>query len=817
MSTNQLPKEHQQPITGKPLQRIPWSEKIADQRKWFKKNIDYHINISSFNYSRSNESAKKRDIRTLYQVYNNHFPMNWFNHFTDPLNAENPLHKKYPAKVRPTAMLRTNIDLLWGEYPERPFVYQVVNMGEDAYNSYLESMSASIKNNLQEHFLAVAQQAMKASGYEGNFTEVPTESEIEMPESIRERFTAKYKDNLAIRGQKWVTRALREYQIKEKLIEMFKDWLIAGEVRSYKNIENGNFRYDRVGPMELDHDRSETVRYVEDGEWAVRRNLWNISDVVDSFYDDLKEQDHHNLEMRNHWVTPDALFTYLGGKADLQTAKIPVYHVEWKGKKEVLIVEVTDPFTGETSEMNLDEDTPLDASMKVVKRIWVNEIYEGWRLGDDIYVRMRPIPVQRNEMNNFSVCKLSYNGRNYSDTYDVNISVLEMGIPYAIMYMATNFSIEKTMAKNKGKFTLVDQNTIPQGDGWDDEKFFYYADALGWMVINRNQVGADKSFNQYQSVDMGLMNDIKNLIELRDSFKRDWDELLGVNPQRKAQIGTSAGKGTTEEAIFRSTVITNMIFTTFEQFVQRELQGLLDFSRFINVEGIKSIYNLDDFDTELLSIDPNSYCSAELGLFMQNSAEELNMLNGYKAQTQALIQNNVKASTILEIAMAKSSAELLTKLKRIEEIETDMAAREAESEGEREERVLEIQGRLKEIESMLRIDEINAEWDRRDQNTMMKGEYDIYAAANIKGDGDADNNGVPDAAEIGKRIIETQKLLTDERLKQQDMASKNKMHNDQMQLEREKLQVQKEAIASKERTEKLKAKTALKNKTTGEK
>ncbi|RWZ86803.1 MAG: hypothetical protein EO766_13435 [Hydrotalea sp. AMD] len=811
--SNQLPDDRKRTApTGRPLQRLTWAEKTDKNYEWFKQNIDYYVHLSNFNFGTA-PSARK-DLRVLYAVYNNQFPLDWFNHITDPLNATNPNHKKYPAKVRPTSMIRTNLDLLLGEYPQRPFVYQVVNMGEDAYNSYTDGLMKAIQQNIEEHFLAMAQQQMAAAGH--NFQEIPAQGgqqaqdgqqEIPTPEEVKERFNASYKDNIAIRGQKWVKRAIREYEIRKKFLKMFKDWLIAGRTYSYKNIENGNFIYERVSPLEFDFDKSPGVDYIEDGEWAIRRVLLTISDVVDKFYDELKDADHEELERRMHWVTPFSMYNYLQeefSKYDTYSGKIPVYHVTWKGKKKLLHAVYTDPFTGQQQEMTLDEDTAIDDTIKIVKEEWVNEVYEGWRVGDDIFCRMRAIPVQRNQMNNFSTCKLPYNGKHYSDTHAENISVLEMGIPYAIMYMVTNFVLEKTIAKNKGKITLIDQNAIPQQNGWDEEKFFYYADALGYMLINRNQIGVDKSFNQYTTLDMRLFDDIKNLIELRDSFVHDWDALLGITPQRKAQVDTSAGMGTTQTAIFRSTIMTDMIFTLFEEFTERELQGFLDYSRFINVDGIRAIYNEDDFDKELLSIDPNSYCNAELGVFVKTSAEEQNILNQYKSQMQAMIQNGVKQSTILEIVQSNNVAELMAKLKAIEEIEARNSEAQQESEQEHEKDIERMKEQFLKVQSLLKIDEINAEWDRKDQNEMLKGEYAIEAAGLGADGGDQNHNGIPDATEITKRVIAAQKALSDERKATAEIASRERIHKDQMAMQDKQMRLEEKKLASKEKVEKMK-------------
>ena len=786
-------------LTGAPLQRIPWSEKIKDNKQWFKNNINYRVAQSSFGVNYTNTTRK--DIGMFYDVYNNKFPLKWFNHITNPLNTDDAKLKNFPAKIRPTAMLRTNIDLLLNEWPNRPFGFQVDNLGEDAYNSYLDGLSKKIEGNLQQHFVAVAQQAMQDAGHT---TEGPEEQEISIPEEIKERFTAGYKDNMAIRGQRWMKRAMREYNVRPKLNKMFKDWLIAGYAFSYKNLENGNFVYERVSPKELDWIKSPNCDFLEDAEVVIRRQLMTVSEVVDRFYDEIDNKAHSALEQHN-WTSPATMYNFLSD--NLQGANminmVPVYHVTWTGKKEVRFVNYTDPLSGQTQEdVIVDEDMEILPGITVTKSEWVNEKYEGWRLGDNIYCKLRPLPVQRNEMNNYSKCKGPYNGRLFSDTHSENISVLELGLPFAIMYMITDYTIEKTVAKNKGKILLMDQKAIPSGPDWNEDKFFYYADALGYMLVDRSQQGVDKSMNQYHVMDMTTFDQIKELIQLRDSYKKGWDDVLGISPQRKAQMASTEGLGVMNQAIEQSSLITNGIFTLFEEFVEKDLQGILDFSRFINVEGVRAIYNSDDFDSMLLDIDPNTYCNAELGLFLNFSSIEMRRLDAFKQNIQAMIQNAVKPSTILEVIAAESMTELKAKLKRVEAIELEQSQQQQQAEQDHEKEVEAIKEQYLRLSKLLDGDNINLEWDRRDQNEIVKGEYALMSTEGAIADGDVNNNGIPDANEVLKHAHSAVALASQERAQAAEIASREKM-------QARDIEMRKQELAAKKAIEDKKAKVAL--------
>src|SRR5688572_27188256 len=141
---NELPVDS----VGRPLQMLSFKEKTDE---WYKSNADHYICRSNFTYG--SQTSTRKNLLQLYEVYNNEFPMEWFKHITNPLGTANKAHKAFPAKVRPVTILRTNIDLLLGEWPHRPFVYNVENLGEDGYIRYTEGLRKAVRNNLDQIFI----------------------------------------------------------------------------------------------------------------------------------------------------------------------------------------------------------------------------------------------------------------------------------------------------------------------------------------------------------------------------------------------------------------------------------------------------------------------------------------------------------------------------------------------------------------------------------------------------------------------------------------------------------------------------------------
>lgn len=794
-------------VTAKPLQRISSSAKYSRSSLYFKDTADYYI---------SRNTAVKGNIKELYDVYNNRFPVKWFKHIMDPLSAKKKEHRNFSARMRPTGILRTNLDLLMGEYPRRPFVYQVTNLGEDGYNAYTAALQKNLQGNLSQHFIAgVMQQAAEAGT---PVEQMPDPGEIQMPDSFVKKFKSTYKDNIAIKAQKWLKRAIKEFGIRQEQFKMFKDYLITGYCYSYKSVERSSLVYERVPVSELTYDQNDGNEYLEDKEWIVRSRYMNFSDIVDNYYDELKNSDLNDIEKGN-LGSPSDFYGYMSGSTmggvSVNSEMWEVKHVVWTGKKKILVISYPDPMTGEMQEEIHDEDYIINEALgESSVAMWVNEKHEATRIGRDIYIRMRPVPIQRNAMNNHSTCKGPYNGRSFSNTESDNISIMEIGLPFQLMHMIIGYILEKTIAKSKGKILMMDRNAIPRDNGWDEEKFFYYSDALGYALMDRNQLGVDKTMNQYHVLDMTQFDSIAQLINLQTQVKQMWDDVLGITRQRKGQTYASDSVTNNQSATFQSTVITDSIFSSFEEYMEKDYQGLLDLSKFTNIDGVRKIYNNDDFDLELLEIDPHEYTNADLGIYFVSSVKEQERFEAFRNNLQAMTQNGTKNSTVLDILMSDSVAELKQKLIQVEDIEAQMQQQQEEEKGKQgqamQEQAEEHEKMMAEYMNTLKKDLMNLEWDRRDENKMIEGEYTLAAGDSASVNAGGELTGAPDQAAMDKNINERMKSLSAERLAREQQINENARQVRE-------LTFKYDEMSSKERMNTANNKTAIANKVVGEK
>lgn len=754
----------------KPLQRVSYAEKITNKNEWGKQNIQYHKSIS--NFGRIANTSRDRDIQALYEIYNNKFPDRWFNYITNPINSTKDEFKNFPARIRSYTIIRPNIDLFCGEFSKRPFNYTVVNAGEDAYNSFLEAQKESLKRNLEQHFVNTANEAGADTGQESQ--------PVELPQQILDKFLSSYKDIRAMQGQDALTIIKEEESIRELFSDLIKDWTIAGEVYTFKDVRFSEIDYERVSPLDIDYDKSLGIKYIEDGEWVVRKMYLTVSDVVDRWYNDLKNEDLDQIEGQTasqaSFRTPQSFLNrFSDSNKEERRNKIEVFHCVWKSKIKVGVLSYSDPITGQIQQMEVSEDYLIDKDKgESIEWIWVNQIWEGYEIDNSVFVGIQPLPIQRNEMNNFSKCKLPYNGKRFSDTHSENISILELGIPYQVMHIIYKYRLELTLNKHKGKLALIDKNVIPNKPGWNEEKFLYYAEALGYMFIDRNQIGADKSFNQYQVLDMDFFQHIDQMLKLIQANKQEWDEVLGINNYRKGQTQASDAVGNVQQGVFQSSIMSEVVYTSFEDFLKRELKGLLDYSKFAWVNGKKKVYRSSDERIEILKIDPEDFCETEYDVFVINSSSENEKLKALKSAAENYASSGGKMSMVAEIIGSDNFAKVSNKIKVLEDMEQKFAQQTAKDENDAKEKQIQLTQEFETIKHDLAVDLQDKKYDREENLAKIKGDYQIEAASVVKAGEQEGIAGIQDVHAIADRELDREKHYGELSLKNRELNIKEK-------------------------------------------
>jgi hypothetical protein len=793
----------------RPLMRVSYNAKIEDNFKYCQQWMEYCINSSRFSgttFTGSNSNRKFKDrnqLRKLYDLAENKLDETWFAKLTNPYNAKNAANKNFPASIEFYNLLYSNYRLLMGEKDDFILDFMVINKTP-------ESESLKLKNLLKASQENLRQQYINELNLQGVDTGRDTQ-EIEPLENVIEKFNREYRDELSIQGQLTLEYIVQFNRMHEVFLDMFKDWLVAGESYIFSEERHEEVISERVPVFEIDYAKTPNSKFIEDADWVVRRMEMTQNEILDKFWhliddDELKQID----ERYNATATPYYYVFNEHYRSEKEvdrltrTERIVVYHCQWRTYRKVGILTYPNKF-GEFIKRQVDETFKLTREDKqlgaTLEFIWVNEVWEGYLVDERFYLGFRPLPYQMNELGNLAESKLSYNGRS------TDVSMFELGLPWQKLWIIIWYRLEMAIAKSKGTIGVLPIQAVPSGEGkegWDKEQFLYASEALGLMLVDLQQDGLEGQTlnNLLGKIDMNQLGDASFYIDLLEYIKVNWDNTLGITPGRKGAQKASATVGGLQSELEQSNAITSLIFSEFEQIEERALTQQLNLSKYAFLSGKKAMLVRDDLSQTYLDLNPEKHIAADYGVFVTKSRKEKRNLEVLKQAGINLASQGNKPSIIAEIAQATNIAKVTAVLKQIEDKDAELQAQiqQAEIQAQKEK-------------------------DQSDKDFEM-----------LKMETEAQSKQLDNEFEILKMEIQHNNNLELERLKQGttiDIDNTIKDENDRLALNmNERMKVREQALAErkqnidsriellkiqqKDEDSKRKAETALKNKVVGE-
>ena len=218
---------------------------------------------------------------------------------------------------------------------------------------------------------------------------------------------------------------------------------------------------------------------------------------------------------------------------------IDVYHVVWRSLKKIGFLTYTDDMGVEQEDIVDETYKPLPG--ETITWDWVDEIWEGYRLGDDIYIGMRPIPNQNISLDNPNATNLPYIGQFYGNINSTPRSLVEIMKPLQYFYITIIYQLQLAIARDKGKIITVDVTQIPKSLGIDANKWLHYLSSTNVNFINPYETGWDTpgreggkpaQFNQFGQSDLTMSKVIVDYIQLMAKIEEMIGELSGVSKAR---------------------------------------------------------------------------------------------------------------------------------------------------------------------------------------------------------------------------------------------------------------------------------------------
>lgn len=809
-----------------PRQKLPLSKK---GKKWQEDCVNYIIGEGNVT-SGGNSTSYYGELQTYYNLYNSIFDEKDFKSITNPFKVEDG----FPATPHDFNIIRPKVDLLIGEETKRPLNFRVIRTSQEATSEMQEKEKQMILQYIEAAITA------KMSPEEAQqFQEQLQSGEIMPPEQIAKYMDKDYKDIVENTAYHSLTYLREKLDLDNEFIKGWKDGLISGREIYYVGVLNAEPYAERVNPICFSYDKSPDLDFIEDGSWCCRKMRMPITEVYDRYYDKLEEKDLDKLE-EMIGSTPGR---NLGDRSPVDMgiqlriydnpifegsgkSLVNVWHCCWKSFKKIFYVTTTDD-AGQP-QINIVDETYQPVGNEVsVEPDWIIEVWEGYRAGSDLYFGIQPIEYQHVSIDNPNSQKLPYCGAIYSNTNSKPRSLVSILKPLQYMYIVLWYRLELAIARDKGKVVNMDITQIPKSMNISPAKWMHYLSSVGVNFINPyeegwnipgREGGKPAQFNQITALDLTMSNVIAEYIQLMDKIEELAGTISGITQQREGAVSASEMVGNVERSVVQSSHITEPLFWVHNQCKRRVLNMLLNTAKGAWEETGKQKlqYIFDNGERAFLDITPKFYYE-DMDVFVSDTSKDLENIQKLQQLIQPAMQNGASLLEAAEILTNDNFNIIKQKLKDMQTRQEQIQQQQQEAKAQQQQQLQQMQNESKQQELMLQEAQMDLQRYQIDQDNQTKiavAQINAYRGAE---DMDQDNNGIPDVAELGKQAIEQQKINQDAYNKRYEAKQKREIEDQKIQLEKDKMKHETELQKAKDdaayEREKLKARTALKNKT----
>ena len=814
-----------------PQQKLPLSKKNED---WQHSCVNYIIGEGNI-VSGGRQNTQFGELQTYYNLYNSIFDEKDFKRITNPFKVDDG----FPATPQDFNIIRPKIDLLIGEETKRPMNFRVVRTSQEAVSDLMDKE----KEMLMQYMMSAIMAKMDPEQQQ-QFQQQLQSGEIMPPEQIAKYMDSTYKDVVENTAYHTLSYLREKLNIDNEFIKGWKDALISGNEIYYVGVQNDEPYMERVNPLFFSYDKSPDLEFIEDGSWCCRKMRLPVAEVYDRYYNKLDEKDLNKL---NEMLTGKPMGDMregdpvdTGGGIQMHIYDNPefdqksrycinVWHCCWKSFKKIFYVTYMDE-TGTPQVQIADESYKKIGNELSVEPDWIVEVWEGYRAGSDLYFGIQPIEYQHVSIDNPNSQKLPYCGCVYSNTNSKPRSLVSILKPLQYMYIVLWYRLELAIARDKGKVVNMDITQIPKSMNITPERWMHYLSSVGvnfinpyeegWNVPGR-EGGKPATFNQITALDLTMSNVISEYIQLMDKIEQLAGTISGITEQRQGAISSSELVGNVERSVVQSSHITEPLFWAHAQCKRHVLNMLLNTAKGAwQQTGKKKLsYIFDNGERAFLDIADKFYYE-DMDVFVSDTSKDLENIQKLQQLIQPAMQNGASLLEAAEILTNDNFNIIKQKLAAMQKRQEEQAQQQQQAEAQAQQQLQQMQNEAKQQELMLQEAQMDLDRYKIDQDNATKITVAEISAYRGTEDKDSNQNGIPDPMEIAKDATAQMKIREDAYSKRYESKQKKEIEDAKIQLEKDKMKHESQLQAQKDKAamerEQLKAKTALKNKTVGE-
>lgn len=796
-----------------PQQQLPMSKK---NKVWRAAHLEWADSKTFFNYGPVRNTSIHKKIN--YDLFDGKLHMSDLEAIINPNNLK---EKDEPAPVQHYPIINSKLQVLRGEESKRLFDFKVVVTNPNSISEIEDNKKNAVLQQLQQ---LVESQSESEEEYNRNL------------EKMSDFFTYEWQDMREVRANNLLNHYIKEYNIPLIFNSGFMDAAIVGEEIYQVDIRGGEPVVEKLNPLKVRVFKSGYSNRIEDADVIVLEDYWSPGKVIDTYYDVLTKKDIDYIEsapdnnhsssdvdelgrrderdgfINTHMVSDTISFSNdedgmpfyfdpLGLFSDAAEDLLPfdthgnirVLRMYWKSRRKIKKIKSYDLQTGEEVFSFYPETyVPNEVLGEEEEVLYINEAWEGTKIGEEIYVNMRPRVIQYNRLSNPSRCHFGIIGSIYNINDGKPYSLVDMMKPYNYLYDVIHDRLNKLIAKNRGRLIRLDLAQVPKG--WDIDKWLYFAEKNNLLVsdsfnegtgIATGKLYGGMNTNNTGVVDAELGNSIQMYINILEFLKLSMSEVVGITKQREGQISNRETVGGVERATLQSSHITEWIFIQHDDVKKRVLECLLETAK-IAIKGrvVKFSYILSDGSQRIAEIDGDEFAESDYGLIVDNSNGIQDLGQKLDTLAQAALQNQlISFSTVMKLYNSSSLIEKQRMVERDERQKLEQQAQQAQAEQQQMQQQLQANMQLEQAK-LEQEDKLN----QRDNETKLLIANIQYASDGIEEpeySQEAKDKLAESIRQFNERLaldkerlaFDRQKAATDARLKEKQINKKTTTSN----------------------------------------
>jgi len=449
--------------------------------------------------------------------------------------------------------------------------------------------------------------------------------------------------------------------------------------------------------------------------------------------------------------------------------------------------------------------------------IWINEVWGGVKIGphhpsfwgtkspggiNPIYLGINqnaisPMKFQFKGDNSMYGCKLPVEGSVFSDRNTRSVALVDLMKPYQIGYNIVNNQIADILIDELGTVILLDQNALPRhslGEDWGKNnlaKAYVAMKNFQMLPLDTSITNTENplAFQHYQKLDLEQSNRLMTRIQLANYFKQQAFEVIGITPQRMGQqIGQTNTATGVEQAVSGSYAQTEMLFVQHSDYLMPRVQQMrTDLAQYYHSTkpSLRLRYITNTEETKNFEMNGTDLLMRDLNIFCTTKANHRAVLEQLK---QLAIQNNTSGASIYDlgnIMKAESIAEVDQILKKSDERMERQRQEQMQQEQQMQEQA--IKARQDEAKQKMEFEASENQKDR--EARIIESEIKAAGYGSMQ---DFNQNQQSDYADMLEKIQKGEEYQQSMGLQREKEGNRSRIDAAKMDLEREKLSVQKQ-------------------------